>query len=76
MPRDPRAWLSDIVAACDLLVEFTEGKAFGDYAADPLLRLRSSVSSRQSGHGLGILERRLPQLRAEVTRLLNEFADD
>jgi predicted nucleotidyltransferase len=23
MPRDPRAWLADIVVACDLLIEFT-----------------------------------------------------
>src|SRR5215216_1563081 len=32
MPRDPRAWLADIVAACDLLIEFTRGKTFSDYA--------------------------------------------
>ena len=38
MPRDPRAWLADIVAACDLLIEFTEGKTFSDCSADPLLR--------------------------------------
>jgi uncharacterized protein with HEPN domain len=35
MPRDPRAWLADIVAACDLLIEFTRGKTFTDYAGDP-----------------------------------------
>lgn len=34
----PQAWLADIVSACDLLVEFTTGKTFNDYAADPLLR--------------------------------------
>jgi uncharacterized protein with HEPN domain len=38
MPRDPRAWLADIVAACNLLIEFTRGKTFTDYAADALLR--------------------------------------
>ena len=38
MPRDPRAWLADIVAACNLLIEFTMGKTFTDYSADPLLR--------------------------------------
>ena len=46
MPRDPRAWLADIVAACDLLIEFTTGKTFTDYAADPLCDRLSSASSR------------------------------
>ena len=36
MPRDPRAWLADIVAACDLLIEFTRGKTFSDYSGDSL----------------------------------------
>ncbi len=30
MPRDPRAWRADIVAACDLLVEFAAAKTFTD----------------------------------------------
>ena len=38
MPRDPRAWLADIAAACDLLIQFTKGKTFTDHSADPLLR--------------------------------------
>jgi uncharacterized protein with HEPN domain len=46
MPRDPRAWLADIVAACNLLIEFTRGKTFTDYASDALLR---SAVERQFG---------------------------
>jgi len=38
MPRDPRAWLLDVLAACDLLADFTRGKGFEDYDADALLR--------------------------------------
>ena len=38
MPRDPRAWLLDILAACDLLMDFTKGKTFEDYTKDALLR--------------------------------------
>jgi hypothetical protein len=38
MPRDPRAWLADIVTACDLLIEFTRRKTFSDYTGDALLR--------------------------------------
>jgi uncharacterized protein with HEPN domain len=37
MPRDPRAWLLDILVACDLLADFTRGKSFGDYAPGGLL---------------------------------------
>lgn len=110
MPRDPRAWLADIVAACDLLIQFTTGKTFTDYAADPLLRsaverqfeiageaLRAALQHQpelvdgitdaraiiafrnQLTHAYsavdnatvwGLLERRVPQLQAEVARLL------
>jgi uncharacterized protein with HEPN domain len=116
MPRDPRAWLADIVAACDLLIEFTRGKTFTDSAADPMLRsaverqfeivgeaLRVTLQERselaanitdaraivafrnQLSHAYsaidhptvwGLLERRVPQLRAEVTRLLATLGDE
>jgi uncharacterized protein with HEPN domain len=116
MPRDPRAWLADIVAACDLLIEFTTGKTFSDYAADALLRsaverqfeiigeaLRVALQHRpqlavdvtdvraiiafrnQLTHAYsavdhatvwGLLERRVPQLRAEVTRVLEALGDE
>jgi uncharacterized protein with HEPN domain len=115
MPRDPRAWLADIMAACDLLIEFTRGKTFTDYAGDPLLRsaverqfeivgealrialqyqpalianitdARAIIAFRdQLTHAYsavdhatvwGLLERRVPQLRAEVTRVLEALAD-
>ena len=35
---DVQKYLYDILQACDLLVRFTEGKTFADYAADALLR--------------------------------------
>lgn len=116
MPRDPRAWLADIVAACDLLIEFTRGKTFSDYAGDPLLRsaverqfeivgealrvalqhqpelganitdaraiiafrnqLTHAYSAVDDATVWGLLERRVPQLRAEVTRLLEGLAGD
>lgn len=116
MPRDPRAWLADIVAACDLLIEFTKGKTFSDYAVDPLLRsaverqfeivgealrvtlqhqperaanitdARAIIAFRnQLTHAYsavdhatvwGLLERRVPQLKAEATRLLATLADE
>jgi uncharacterized protein with HEPN domain len=113
MPRDPRAWLSDIVAACDLIAEFTRGRTFQDYLADALLRsgverqleiigeaLRAAVRHEpefearitdvaaiiafrnQLTHAYsavdhrtvwGLLERRVPQLRSEIARLLQQL---
>lgn len=36
--RDVRAYLFDIVEACDLVAGFIAGKSFTDYARDPMLR--------------------------------------
>ena len=52
MPRDPRAWLTDIVAACDLLLEFTSGKTFTDYAGDALLRSAVELNFEIVGEAL------------------------
>jgi len=38
LPRDVRKYLFDIAEACDLIAQFTKGKSFSDYRADPLLR--------------------------------------
>ena len=54
MPRDPRAWLADIVAACDLLIEFTAGKTFTDYAADPLVRSAVERQFEIAGEGCAL----------------------
>src|SRR3954452_20152513 len=102
--------LTDVVAACEALLEFTRGKTFTDDAGDALLRsgverqfgivgeaLRVTLQHRpelaasitdvraiiafrnQLTHAYsavdhatvwGLLERRVPQLQAEVTRLL------
>lgn len=39
LPRDPRAFLSDILYACDGVLSRTQGKALDDYRADETLRL-------------------------------------
>ena len=38
LPLEVRKYLFDIAQACDLLTQFTRGKAFTDYTADALLR--------------------------------------
>ena len=48
MPRDPRAWLTDVVAACELRVDFTRGKTFS-YAGRRAVAVgcRASVRDRR-----------------------------
>ena len=38
MQREINKYLFDISQACDLLVQFTAGKTFADYTANPMLR--------------------------------------
>lgn len=37
-PRDLRAYLFDIAEACDLVVQFTNGRSAEHFATDPMLR--------------------------------------
>jgi uncharacterized protein with HEPN domain len=114
MPRDPRAWLTDTLVACDLLADFTTSKGLDDSLGDALLRsaverqleiigeaVRAAVRHdaslaaqitdaaaiiafrNQLTHAYsaidhatvwGILERRVPQLRGDVERLLSQSA--
>jgi len=37
-PLEVLKYLFDIVEACKMLEQFTAGKVFGDYQADPMLR--------------------------------------
>jgi uncharacterized protein with HEPN domain len=116
MQRDARAWLTDVVAACELLIDFTRSKTFTDYAGDALLwsaverqfeivgealrvtlrhqpelaahitdvraiiafrnQLTHAYSAVDHATVWGLLERRVPQLQTEVTRLLATLAPD
>ena len=67
MPRDPRAWLSDIVAACDLLAAFTEGKRFEDYAVDALLRSAVERQLEIIGEALRVAVQHRPALATQIT---------
>ena len=67
MPRDPRAWLADIVAACDLLIEFTAGKTFTDYAADALVRSAVERQFEIAGEGLRVALQHRPELASSIT---------
>ena len=67
MPRDPRAWLLDILAACDLLEDFTQGKTFDDYAADPLLRSGVERQLEIIGEALRVAVQHRPDLATKIT---------
>ena len=66
MPRDPRAWLLDILAACDLLADFTGGKSFEDYAADALLRSAVERQLEIIGEALRVAVKHQPVLRRRL----------
>ena len=67
MPRDPRAWLADIGAACDLLIEFTRGKTFTDYAGESLLRSAVERQFEIVGEALRVALQHQPELAADIT---------
>jgi len=67
MPRDPRAWLSDIVTACDLIVEFTVRRTFQDYLTDALLRSGVERQLEIIGEALRVAVRHRPGFEAHIT---------
>lgn len=67
MPRDTRAWLLDIVAACDLVSEFTADKTFDEYAGNVLLRSAVERQLEIVGEALRAAVRHQPELAAQIT---------
>ncbi len=68
MPRlEVLKYLFDIQQACDLLLRFTEGKAFADYAADPLLRSAVERQFEIVGEALNQLLRLEPALASRIS---------
>jgi uncharacterized protein with HEPN domain len=67
MPRDPRAWLLDVLAAFDLLADFARGKSFEDYAADALLRSGVERQLEIIGEALRVVVHHRPDLATQIT---------
>ena len=68
MPRlEVRKYLFDIQQACELLLEFTRGKSFADYSADPLLRSAVERQFEIVGEALNQLLRFEPAMVSRIS---------
>jgi len=63
---DIRKYLFDINEACELLRQFTAGKTFSDYSADPMLRSAVERQFEIVGEALAQLLRLDPSLRSRI----------
>ena len=68
LPLEVRKYLFDISQACDLLLQFTKGKSFADYSADPLLR---SAGERQF-EVLGEARKQALRMEPGLTRRISD----
>ena len=64
---DIRKYLFDINEACELLFQFTAGKSFADYAADPMLRSAVERQFEVIGEALGQALRLDPSLSSRIS---------
>ena len=66
MPRDPRAYLADIVDACDAVLEFTQGVDLEAYRASKLTRAAVEREMMIVGEAVGSLFRTAPELAERI----------
>jgi uncharacterized protein with HEPN domain len=66
-PLEIRKYLFDILQACDLLKQFTAGKTFDDYTADPMLRSAVERQFEIIGEALNQALQLDPSLEARIS---------
>jgi uncharacterized protein with HEPN domain len=67
LPLEVRKYLFDVLQACDLLTQFTSGKTFADYVADPLLRSGTERQFEIIGEALNQALRLDPGLSSRIS---------
>lgn len=67
MRREDRTYLYDIQQAASLIAQFTAGRTFDDYLADPMLRAAVERVFEIIGEALSQLARRSPSVAARIT---------
>jgi len=85
LPLEARKYLYDIREACELIMEFTEGKTLEDYTSDPMLRSAVERQFEIVGEALNQMTRLEPAMTASITdyrrivsfrnRLIHGYAD-
>jgi uncharacterized protein with HEPN domain len=66
-PLEIRKYLFDILQACNLLKQFTAGKSFDDYTADPMLRSAVERQFEIIGEALNHALQLDPSLEAQIS---------
>jgi uncharacterized protein with HEPN domain len=66
MPRDPRAYLTDVIVACDAILEATRGLGFQEYLASRLVRSSVEREFMIVGEAMGALLRTMPEIETAV----------
>jgi uncharacterized protein with HEPN domain len=69
MRRDARSFLWDVRDAADAIASFVQGRSFGDYAADRMLRSAVERQFEIIGEALSQLARTDPVLAARIPDL-------
>ena len=69
MRRDPRSFLWDVRDAADAVASFTQGRSFGDYLADRMLRAAVERKFEIIGGALSQLAKTDPDLASRISDL-------
>ena len=67
LPRDARAYLYDIAAACTRIAEFTAGRSVEDYKQDAMVRSAVERQFEIIGEALNLLRQSSPGVAGKIT---------